>query len=92
MFLAFQGGKGLVPGAESGTERGTDLRKHFHMGQQLKATVIDIDASGKIKLSLTAAERAEERAALENWKSSQKGSGGKGFGTFADLLKGKKIL
>jgi small subunit ribosomal protein S1 len=91
VFLVFPGGKGLIPASETGTERGTDLRKHFSLGQELKVAVLDIDASGKIRLSITAAVRAEERADMEAWLKTQKpsGGGGKGFGTFADLFKQK---
>jgi small subunit ribosomal protein S1 len=93
VFLVFPGGKGLIPAAETGTDRGTDLRKHFSLGQEVKVAVLDIDASGKIRLSITAAERAEERAELDAWQKTQKpsGGGGKGFGTLADLLKNKKL-
>jgi small subunit ribosomal protein S1 len=93
VFLVFPGGKGLIPAAETGTDRGTDLRKHFSLGQEVKVALVDIDASGKIRLSITAAERAEERAELDAWQKSQKpstGGGMKGFGTFADLLKNRK--
>jgi small subunit ribosomal protein S1 len=93
VFLVFPGGKGLIPAAETGTDRGTDLRKHFSLGQEVKVAILDIDASGKIRLSITAAERAEERAELDAWQKTQKpaGGGGKGFGTLADLLKNKKL-
>ncbi|EAU64933.1 RNA binding S1 [Stigmatella aurantiaca DW4/3-1] len=93
VFLAFPGGKGLIPAAETGTDRGTDLRKHFSLGQEVKVAILDIDASGKIRLSITAAERAEERAELDAWQKSQKpaSGGGKGFGTLADLLKNRKV-
>jgi small subunit ribosomal protein S1 len=91
VFLKFPGGKGLIPASETGTDRGTDLRKVFHPGQEVRAYVLEIDATGKIRLSITAVAREEERAEMETWKKSQpKGSGGKGFGTFADLLKAKK--
>jgi small subunit ribosomal protein S1 len=92
VFVEFPGGRGLVPGAETGTERGTDLRKFFKLGQELKTSIIEI-AGGKIRLSVVAAEKAEERAEVEAWtKSQSKGApAGKGFGTFADLLKGKKL-
>jgi small subunit ribosomal protein S1 len=92
-FLVFPGGKGLLPAAETGTDRGTDMRKFFSLGQEVKAAILDIDASGKIRLSITAAERAEERAELEAWEKTQKpatGGGIKGFGTLADLLKNRK--
>lgn len=93
VFLTFPGGQGLVPASETGTERGTDLKRHFQLGQELKAAVLEIDSGRKIRLSFTAAEKAEERASIEAWQQSQpKAGGGKGLGTFADLLKGKKLL
>ncbi|ATB33398.1 30S ribosomal protein S1 [Melittangium boletus DSM 14713] len=89
VFLVFPGGKGLIPASETGTERGTDLRKKFSLGQELKVALVDIDPSGKVRLSITAAERAEERAEVEAWTKSQKpvGGGKQGLGTFADLFK-----
>ncbi len=91
VFLVFPGGKGLIPASETGTERGTDLRKKFSLGQELKVALVDIDASGKVRLSITAAERAEERAEVEAWTKTQQpvGGGKKGLGTFADLFKQK---
>jgi small subunit ribosomal protein S1 len=94
VFLGFPGGRGLIPASETGTDRGTDLRKHFPLDQELKAEILEIDASGKIRLSITAAQRSEERADVEAFMRTQKpqGAGKKGFGTFADLLKDKKLL
>nr|WP_274622278.1 S1 RNA-binding domain-containing protein [Myxococcus fulvus] len=88
VFLVFAGGKGLLPASETGTERGTDLRKHYALGQEVKVAILDIDASGKIRLSVTAAVRAEERAEVEAWQKTQQpqGAGKKGFGTMADLF------
>jgi small subunit ribosomal protein S1 len=93
VFLVFAGGRGLVPASETGTERGTDLKRHFQLGQALKAQILEVDGSGKIRLSLTAAERAAERAEMEAWQRTQRPSGGgtKGFGTLGDLLKGRKL-
>ena len=92
VFVSFPGGKGLIPASETGTDRGTDLKRHFKLGDTLQAAIIEIDSSRKIRLSVTGAEKAEERASLEEWKKGQSKPGGKGFGTFADLLKGKKLL
>ena len=90
VFVAFPGGKGLVPASETGTERGTDMKRHFSMGQELKVAILDIDAANKIRLSVTGAARAEERADMEAWvKSQPKAAGAKGLGTFADLFKKK---
>ena len=92
VFVAFPGGKGLVPASETGTDRGTDMKRAFQLGQELKVSILEVDSSGKIRLSVTAAERAEEREEVEAWTKTQpKGGGMKGFGTFADLLKGRKV-
>jgi small subunit ribosomal protein S1 len=91
LFLTFPGGRGLVPASETGTERGTDLRRIFKLGQELKVAIVEIEGGGKIRLSIPGAARAEERADLEAWKKSQQASSakGKGFGTFGDLFKNK---
>ncbi len=75
VFVVFPGGRGLVPASETGTERGTDLKRHFQLGQALKAQILEVDATGKIRLSLTAAERAAERAEMEAWQRTQRPSG-----------------
>ena len=61
------------------------------MGKELKAEIIEMEGQ-KVKLSITAAQRSEERADLEAWKATQKPQGGgkAGFGTLADKLKGLK--
>jgi small subunit ribosomal protein S1 len=93
IFISWEGGRGLIPAAETGTERGTDLKRVFPMGTELKAEVIELQGE-KLKLSIIAAQRSEERADLEAWKKTQAPAaatgGKKGFGTFADLLKGLK--
>jgi small subunit ribosomal protein S1 len=92
VFLTFPGGRGLIPASETGTERGTDLRRQYSLGQELKVAILDIDAGGKVRLSIPAALRMEERAEMEAWKRKQPvGAGGKGFGTLGDLLKGRKL-
>ena len=78
----------LLPGVETGTPRGTDYSRAFPIGTQLSLLVIDVDERGRIKVSKTAREQAEERAELSAYNQSQQSSGG-GLGTFADLLKGK---
>lgn len=92
VFIEFEGGNGLIPASETGTERGTDLKRTFPMGKELKAEIIEMEGQ-KVKLSITAAQRSEERADLEAWKATQKPQGGgkAGFGTLADKLKGLKL-
>lgn len=89
VFIEFNGLSGLIPASETGTERGTDLKRVFPMGKELKAEVIELNGE-KIKLSITAAERSEERADLNAWKAEQakKVTSSGGFNSLADKLKG----
>jgi small subunit ribosomal protein S1 len=92
LFVRFAGGRGLIPNVEMGTPKGADHRKLFPPGTVFKAAIIEIDATGRLKLSKAGAEQAEERAEYRQFmKEQQKSSpGGKGFGTLGDLLKFKK--
>jgi small subunit ribosomal protein S1 len=81
-------GRGLVPTTELGVARGADLRKAFPLGTKLKAKVVEM-SEGRIRLSLTALKDDEERAQFEGFRDGE-GVGPQGFGTFGDLLKGRK--
>lgn len=89
IFIEWDGFSGLIPASETGTERGTDLRRMFPMGKQLKAEVVEINGD-KLKLSIVQAERSEERADLNAWKADQakKVTSSGGFNSLADKLKG----
>jgi small subunit ribosomal protein S1 len=89
VFVTWPGGRGLVPGIELGTPRGADLRRSHPPGTVFRAAVVDVRPDGKVRLSKVQAERAEERAEADAWQRTQVKPSGKGFGTFADLLKGK---
>lgn len=83
------GGRGLVPAAETGTSRGADLKKEFNQGDTVKVLVLDADAkSGRIRLSIRQAKEAEERAEFAGYLN-QNNEKGKGLGTLGDLLKAK---
>ncbi len=81
-------GRGLVPQAELGVPRGTDLRKAFPEGAKVVAKVLET-GEGRLRLSIKGAKDAEERADFEAARS--KAGAPASFGTFADLLKGRKI-
>ena len=90
VFVRFAGGRGLVPAIETGTPRGSDLRKAFKVGDVIRALVTAIDEQGRIRLSRTQAEQAAERAEAQEYlaKVSPR-EPGKGFGTLGDLLRAK---
>jgi small subunit ribosomal protein S1 len=90
IFVRFVGGRGLVPGSETGTPRGSDLRKAFKVGDTFNALIVAIDEQHRIRLSRTEAEAAVERAeAAEYLRQSAPKTTGKGFGTLGDLLRAK---
>jgi small subunit ribosomal protein S1 len=80
-------GRGLVPVAELGTQRGADLRKAFPEGTRLVVKVLET-GEGRLRLSVKAAKDAEERAQFE--EVQRKGGAVASFGTFGDLLKKRK--
>jgi len=80
-------GRGLVPNVELGVPRGTDLRKAFPEGTAVTAKVLET-GEGRLRLSLRGAKEAEERADFEAAKGKQPQ---RSLGTFADLLKGRKL-
>jgi small subunit ribosomal protein S1 len=88
IFIEWEGNVGLIPASETGTERGTDLKRVFPMGKELKAEVVEI-AGEKLKLSMVQAQRTEERADLDAWKKDQatKVTSSGGFNSLADKLR-----
>ena len=89
LFVSWEGGRGLVPISDLGVPRGADLRRSHPVGTEFRAAVMEVRPDGKIRLSKSGAELADERAEAEAWTRAQPKSGGKGLGTFADLLKDK---
>ncbi len=92
-----RGGRGLVPSSETGTPRGADLKKHFAMGQEVEAKILNIAEDGKIRLSIAALAADAERGDFEAYSkgdASPKKEGQapkkpqvRNFGTLGDLLK-----
>lgn len=78
-------GRGFIPSGQTGTQRGTDLRKHFKQGTRLEAKIIEVDPRrGEPKLSLRALAEDEERTAHREYRKALAREGG--FGTLGDLL------
>jgi small subunit ribosomal protein S1 len=90
VFVRFAGGRGLVPASETGTPRGSDLRRAFKAGDAFRALVLAIDDQGRIRLSKAGAEEAAERAEADAYlRKASPRPAGKGFGTLGDLLRAK---
>lgn len=84
-FVSWPQGRGLVPGRELGLPRGGDVRRQIQPGAQFRATIVDVREDGKITLSRTAVERAEERADADAYLRTSR-SQGSGLGTLGDLM------
>ncbi len=91
VFVSWASGRGLVPARELGTPRGADLRRQFPAGATFRAALVDIRPDGKLTLSVTAIERAAERAETESYqKSATSRAGSSGFGTLGDIMNAKR--
>jgi small subunit ribosomal protein S1 len=66
--------RGLVPHEETGEKQGTDLTRRFRVGDQLRVEIVDVDAEGKIRLSLTRARDRAENAQFQSFQQNQTAS------------------
>ncbi len=78
--------RGFIPAGQTGTPRGTDLRKQFPAGSIHDAKVLEVDPRrGEAKLSLKAVSEDTEKAAYSEYRQNVAKTAK--FGTLADLLK-----
>ncbi|MEY2930147.1 MAG: hypothetical protein RL033_896 [Pseudomonadota bacterium] len=77
--------RGFIPAGQTGTMRGTDLRKKFKEGTRLEVKVMDVDPRRmEPKLSIKQHAEDEERRAHRDYRKQLAKEGG--FGTLGDLL------
>lgn len=77
--------RGFIPAGQTGTSRGTDLRKHFKAGTKLETKVVELDPKrGEPKLSIRGLREDEERRATKEYRAKLKAESS--FGTLGDLL------
>jgi small subunit ribosomal protein S1 len=81
--------RAFIPAGQTGTPRGTDLRKEFPVGATFDAKVLEVDPRrGDAKLSIRALKDDSEKHAYQQYRASVARESK--FGTFADLLKSKQ--
>lgn len=87
-------GRGLVPTSETGTPRGADLKKHFTVGQDVEAKILNIAEDGKIRMSIGAVAADTERGEFETYAKAERTrvetAAPRNLGTLGDLLAKKK--
>ena len=87
VFLA-PGRTGLVPLAETGVDRGTDLRRTFPVGSEMEVIVLEIEPAGhRIRLSRKAVFETEERNEARDYAERQDKTQGESMGSLADKLR-----
>ncbi len=77
-------GRGLIPSAELGVPRGTDVRKTFPEGTKITAKVLET-GDGRMRLSIRGAREDAERAEYDGYRETSAAPAT--LGTFGDLLK-----
>jgi small subunit ribosomal protein S1 len=83
-----RGARGFIPAGQTGTPRGTELRKSFKLGAVIDAKVIDLDPKrGEPRLSIRELAEDEERRATREYRQKLNAQGG--FGTLGDLFRNK---
>ena len=89
VFLFLSPGRtGLIPNAETGVDRDTDLRKAFPVGSEVEVAVLEVDPAGKrIRLSKKAVAELREQAELRDYQSTTAAAPAASMGSIADKLR-----
>jgi small subunit ribosomal protein S1 len=78
--------RAFVPSNETGTERGTDLRKSFPRNSEMEVKILGVERDGSLKCSRKALAVDDERRAIKEYRRE---AASQGLGTFGDLLRAK---
>jgi small subunit ribosomal protein S1 len=80
---------GLVPAAESGVDRGTDLRKALPVGTEIEVVVLEVNAEGRrIRLSRTAVAEQREQAEVREYVARTDRAAAPSVSALAEKLRG----
>ncbi len=87
VFLA-PGRTGLMPLAETGLPRETDMLKAFPIGSEIEVAVLDVDgANGRIRVSKKAVAEQQDRAELRDYAARPDAATPASIGSMADNLR-----
>ncbi len=79
---------GLIPNAESGVDRHTDLRKALPIGTELEVVVLEVDAEARrIRLSRKAVADQREQAELREYEARSDAADAPSLGSMAENLR-----
>jgi small subunit ribosomal protein S1 len=87
VFLS-PGRTGLMPFAETGLDRDTDMMKAFPIGSDVEVAVLEVDPTGRrIRLSRKAVAEQRELAELRDYTARSDAASTVSFGSLADNLR-----
>jgi small subunit ribosomal protein S1 len=87
VFLS-PGRSGLMPLAETGVDRGTDLLKAFPIGSEIEVVVVEADPAGRrIRLSRKAVAEQREQAELREYSARPDAAPTGSLGSLGDSLR-----
>jgi small subunit ribosomal protein S1 len=79
---------GLLPFAESGVDRGMDMRKAFPIGSEVEVAILEVDPEARrIRLSKKAVAEQREQAELRDYATRQDAEPSASMGSIADKLR-----
>jgi small subunit ribosomal protein S1 len=79
---------GLLPFAESGIDRGQDMRKAFPIGSDVEVAILEVDPEARrIRLSKRAVAEQREQAELREYATRQDAEPAASMGSIADKLR-----
>jgi small subunit ribosomal protein S1 len=83
------GVEGLIPVAETGVARDTDIKKAFPVGAAVEVVILEVDAAGRrIRLSIKAVLQAQEAEEVREYTERGDAAPTEGFGSLAARLRG----
>ncbi len=87
VFLS-PGRTGLIPFAETGVDRDSDMLKAFPIGSEVEVVVLEVDPSSRrIRLSRKAVEQQREQAELREYASRAEAAPSVSLGSMAENLR-----
>ncbi len=87
VFLA-PGRTGLLPLAETGVDRDTDMLKAFPIGSEVEVVILEVDPAGRrIRLSKKAVAEQHEQAELREYAARADAAPATSMGSLADQLR-----
>jgi small subunit ribosomal protein S1 len=89
VFVETAGGGGIVPTRELDLPPGSDPRRAYPVGKQVRVVAIGTDEKGRIRYSMRRVEDEEARSNYRQFRSSQAQRGKDEVGSLGELLRQK---